>query len=54
MKYKVTNLLEQDVKCGKLLFKSKETKILENIPGEGFHIEKLEKTNGKVIKLEDK
>uniref|UniRef100_A0A6M3IQK2 Uncharacterized protein n=1 Tax=viral metagenome TaxID=1070528 RepID=A0A6M3IQK2_9ZZZZ len=52
MKYKVTNLLEQEVKCGKLLFKPKETKILDKIPGEGFHIEKIE--TEKKIKLEDK
>lgn len=50
MKYKVTNVLEQEVKCGKLVFKPKETKILDNIPGEGFKIEKVEKT----IKLEGK
>ena len=44
MKYKVTNPLEQPIKCGKLVFSPKETKILEKIPGEGFIIEELEES----------
>jgi len=43
MKYKVTNPLEQTVKCGKLVFAPKETKVLEFAP-EGFNIEKIEQT----------
>ena len=50
MKYKVTNPLNQRVKCGKLVFEANETKILDKIPGEGFNIEKVEKTT----KLEGK
>lgn len=41
-KYSVTNTLEQTIRCGKLTFLPKETKILDYIPGTGFHIEEIE------------
>ena len=44
MKYKITNPLEQKVRCGKLTFGPGETKDLDYIPGNGFHVEKIEKT----------
>jgi len=44
IKYRVTNLLEQTVSCGALVFGPKETKILDKIPGDGFHIEQVEET----------
>jgi hypothetical protein len=42
MKYKITNPLEQRVRCGKYLFEAKETKIMDIIPGVGFIIEEIE------------
>jgi len=50
MKYKVTNSLEQTVKCGKLVFLPKETKVLDYIPGKGFHIEEIEQKEEKSLK----
>lgn len=42
MKYKVKNPLEQKVKCGNLTFEPKEIKVLDYIPGLGFHVEEIE------------
>jgi hypothetical protein len=43
MKYKVTNLLEQPIRFGKIEFLPKETKILNVKPeSDKFHIEELE------------
>lgn len=54
MKYKVTNPLNQKVKCGNLEFEPNETKLLNKVPGEGFHVEKVTEKTEKIIKLEDK
>ena len=48
MKYKVTNKLEQPIRCGKIEFGAKETKILEFRPdSDRFNIEELEEIEKK-------
>ena len=43
MKYKVTNKLEQSIRCGKIEFRPKETKVLDFNPGsDRFNIEEIE------------
>lgn len=42
MKYKVTNKSEHPVRCGKIEFRPKETKIMEVKPSsDRFHVEEL-------------
>lgn len=50
MKYKITNPLEQTVRCGDLVFGPKETKKMAYIPGDGFHVEKIEEKEEKSLK----
>jgi hypothetical protein len=51
MKYKITNKLEQAVKCGNLLFLPKETRILDfKIASDRFHVEQINEEVEKPIK----
>jgi len=42
-KYKNTNIFEQPIKAGNLVFQPKETKILD-YKIDGFHVEEIEET----------
>lgn len=51
-KYKVTNKLEQPIKFGKIIFKSKESKILDVKPdSDRFIIEEIKEEQEKEKKL---
>jgi len=51
MKYKVTNRLEQPLRCGKIEFLPKETKILDFKPeSDRFIIEEIEQVEKPKIK----